>query len=350
MINAQRTISRLDGFVLYGSRIKVSLARFNVRDTFWRKKSFSIHTEGTGGVSKKECQEPQEYNVVESIVDKVVLDRLRCSIIGTTVKTISVDKLSGLMFTKGLDDFEEINGGVQAHSLGRVEGSKVPPVGGINQSTNLEGCAENFPEIAFMNVGEFLSLAIKNREHLKLDILEMCTGVSVQESHSNMFPWHVASKSTCNYLDCSTYTNLAAFNHCFGGLVSVQNLGGRSPIILENGSISDSPKNLMAVEADGEQNIVTNRALGDILDMGLGCELTEELCEMILCSNDDISWARKVDLTNGNMEVFVPESDAEPEQQEGDVMLDGLKVECFISAGFVGVALLTCLLGVNFGL
>ncbi|KAK8589525.1 hypothetical protein V6N13_088351 [Hibiscus sabdariffa] len=37
---------------------------------------------------------------------KVVLDRLCSSIIGTTVKTISVDNLSGLMISKGLDDFE----------------------------------------------------------------------------------------------------------------------------------------------------------------------------------------------------------------------------------------------------
>ncbi|KAK8643863.1 hypothetical protein V6N13_013140 [Hibiscus sabdariffa] len=152
MIDARRALPRLDGFVLYGSHINVSLARFNVRDTFRRKKSTNIHTEG--------------------IVDKVVLDRLCSSIIGTTVKTISVDKLSGSMISNGLDDFEENNGGVQVHSQGRVEGSKLPPFGGIIHSTNSEGCAESFLEIAFMNASEVSSLAIKNREHLTLDILE----------------------------------------------------------------------------------------------------------------------------------------------------------------------------------
>ncbi|KAK9024609.1 hypothetical protein V6N11_004767 [Hibiscus sabdariffa] len=113
------------------------------------------------------------YSVcLNSIVDKVVLDRLCSSIIGTTVKTISVDKLSGSMISNGLDDFEENNGGVQVHSQGRVEGSKLPPFGGIIHSTNSEGCAESFLEIAFMNASEVSSLAIKNREHLTLDILE----------------------------------------------------------------------------------------------------------------------------------------------------------------------------------
>ncbi|KAK8589526.1 hypothetical protein V6N13_088352 [Hibiscus sabdariffa] len=135
------------------------------------------------------------------------------------------------------------------HSQGRVEGSKVPPFGGINHSTNLEGCAESFPEIVFMNACEISSLAIKNREHLWLDILERCAGVSIQESHSNMFQWHVASKPAC-----------------------------------------------------------------DILNMSLGCELIKEACEMVPCSNDNISWARRVDMENGNTEAFAHESDDESEQ------------------------------------
>ncbi|KAK8568950.1 hypothetical protein V6N12_007483 [Hibiscus sabdariffa] len=72
----------------------------------------------------------------------------------------------------------------------------------------------------------------------------------------------------------------------------------------------------MVVGADGEQNIVTNRALGDILETCLGCELIEEVCEMVSCSNDDISWARKVDMENGNIEACAHESDVEPEQDK----------------------------------
>ncbi|KAK8686667.1 hypothetical protein V6N13_125690 [Hibiscus sabdariffa] len=161
---------------------------------------------------------------------------------------------------------EEINGCVQVHSQGRVEGLKLSPFGGINHSTNLEGCAESFPEIAFMNPSEISSLAMKNREHLRLDI------------------W------------------------------KVQNLGGCSPSILEVGSIYGTPKKIMDVDADGEQNLVTNHALGGILDMGLGCELTKEVCEMVSCSNHNISWARRVDMENGNIDAFAHESDSEPEQ------------------------------------
>ncbi|KAK8612768.1 hypothetical protein V6N13_092875 [Hibiscus sabdariffa] len=64
MVDAQSAISRLDGFVIYRSRIMVSLARYN--------------------------------NVVEGIADKVALDTLRFSISCTTVKRYDVDKLTAI--------------------------------------------------------------------------------------------------------------------------------------------------------------------------------------------------------------------------------------------------------------
>ncbi|GMJ10120.1 hypothetical protein HRI_004681200 [Hibiscus trionum] len=36
-IDAERAIERLNGFVLYGSRIRVSMAGFKPRQAFWRK-------------------------------------------------------------------------------------------------------------------------------------------------------------------------------------------------------------------------------------------------------------------------------------------------------------------------
>ncbi|KAL4271950.1 hypothetical protein GQ457_13G005580 [Hibiscus cannabinus] len=80
--DAQRAISRLNGLVLYGFRILVSLARYNVRNSFWKK-----------------------VVCVEAIIDKVVLDRLRSCIIVTTKQICNVDKLFNLLNEKGLDEF-----------------------------------------------------------------------------------------------------------------------------------------------------------------------------------------------------------------------------------------------------
>ncbi|KAK8603641.1 hypothetical protein V6N13_096115 [Hibiscus sabdariffa] len=48
----------------------------------------------------------------------------------------------------------------------------------------------------------------------------------------------------------------------------------------------------------------------DIRNMGLGSELNEELYEMIPCSNVGISWAKRVDMANGNTEAYAIESRA----------------------------------------
>ncbi|KAK8538098.1 hypothetical protein V6N12_044236 [Hibiscus sabdariffa] len=52
----------------------------------------------------------------------------------------------------------------------------------------------------------------------------------------------------------------------------------------------------------------------DIRNMGLGSELNEELYEMIPCSNVGISWAKRVDMANGNTEAYAIESKAERKQ------------------------------------
>ncbi|KAL4367774.1 hypothetical protein GQ457_05G032850 [Hibiscus cannabinus] len=52
-VDAQRAISRFNGLVLYRFRILVSLARFNVRDKFWKKVSPKVHDEDKGNCFKQ---------------------------------------------------------------------------------------------------------------------------------------------------------------------------------------------------------------------------------------------------------------------------------------------------------
>ncbi|KAL4388815.1 hypothetical protein GQ457_09G007360 [Hibiscus cannabinus] len=72
-VDAQRAISRLNGLVLYGFRILVSLARFNVRDKFWKKVSPKVHDEDKGNCFKQVDNTSSSPVCVEAIVDKVCL-------------------------------------------------------------------------------------------------------------------------------------------------------------------------------------------------------------------------------------------------------------------------------------
>ncbi|KAL4388714.1 hypothetical protein GQ457_09G011480 [Hibiscus cannabinus] len=105
-IDAQRAISRLNGFVLFGYRIFVSLARFNVRNKFWRKVSSKVNLEDKDGDFIQVSNESPSPDCVEGIIDKVVLERLSSCIIATTKKTCSAENLSNLLREKGLDEFE----------------------------------------------------------------------------------------------------------------------------------------------------------------------------------------------------------------------------------------------------
>ncbi|KAK8514906.1 hypothetical protein V6N11_072717 [Hibiscus sabdariffa] len=89
--------------------------------------------------------------------------------------------------------------------------------------------------------------------------------------------------------------------HGLGGCGSNRNLlENASPIDLkrvkEQGGCNVESERLLSVDGDGEREEITNRALGDILNMGLGSELNEDLCEKSLCSKEGLSWARKVGL------------------------------------------------------
>ncbi|KAK8603682.1 hypothetical protein V6N13_096156 [Hibiscus sabdariffa] len=82
MVDVQRVVSRLNGFLLYRSRIFVSLVRF--RDKFWKKIPSKVHHEDLGGVLNQVRNESIPHDFVDGITEKVVLERLSASIIGTT--------------------------------------------------------------------------------------------------------------------------------------------------------------------------------------------------------------------------------------------------------------------------
>ncbi|KAK8712683.1 hypothetical protein V6N13_147913 [Hibiscus sabdariffa] len=88
-----------------------------------------------------------------------------------------------------------------------------------------------------------------------------------------------------------------AIAHGFGGCVSSKPLLGDVIYTSLNsvdvmGGCCTEPLSCLGVDADGKNDIVTNQALEDIQNMGLGSELNEELYEMIPCSNVGISWEK----------------------------------------------------------
>ncbi|KAL4271771.1 hypothetical protein GQ457_13G005590 [Hibiscus cannabinus] len=67
--DAQRAISRLNGLVLYGFRILVSLARYNVRNSFWKKVSPKVHDEAKDDGLKQDKGEPEYEEEEETVAD-----------------------------------------------------------------------------------------------------------------------------------------------------------------------------------------------------------------------------------------------------------------------------------------
>ncbi|KAK8991415.1 hypothetical protein V6N11_062430 [Hibiscus sabdariffa] len=121
-----------------------------------------------------------------------------------------------------------------------------------------------------------------------------------------------------------------ANSHGFGGCVSSEPLLGDVTFTSLNsvdvmGGCCTEPLSCLGVDAYGKNDIVTNQALEDIRNMGLGNEFNEELYEMIPCSNVGISWAKRVDMANGNTEAYAIESEAEPEQENFSPELQDLR-------------------------
>ncbi|KAL4366938.1 hypothetical protein GQ457_05G003470 [Hibiscus cannabinus] len=108
--------------------------------------------------------------------------------------------------------------------------------------------------------------------------------------------------------------------HGLGGCGSNRNLlENASPIDLkkvkELGGCNVESERLLSVDCDGEREVITNRALGDILNMGLGSELNEDLCEMALCCKEGLTWARKVDLANSKTNTYDFEREVDLEHE-----------------------------------
>ncbi|KAL4387306.1 hypothetical protein GQ457_09G025340 [Hibiscus cannabinus] len=108
--------------------------------------------------------------------------------------------------------------------------------------------------------------------------------------------------------------------HGLGGCGSNRNmLVNASPIDFNRvkglGGCNVESERLLSVDGNNEREVITNRALGDILNMGLGSELNEDLCEMGPCPKEGLSWARKVDLANGKTDAYDFEREVDLEQE-----------------------------------
>ncbi|KAL4379166.1 hypothetical protein GQ457_02G027130 [Hibiscus cannabinus] len=104
--DALRAIVRLDDFVLFGSRISVSLARFNARSHYWRKAPSKNLISEQNDSCNPVRQETQDKQLVEGIIDTGVIEKLKTSIIGTTKVVMEPEKLIELLENKGLREFE----------------------------------------------------------------------------------------------------------------------------------------------------------------------------------------------------------------------------------------------------
>ncbi|KAK8674965.1 hypothetical protein V6N13_033039 [Hibiscus sabdariffa] len=141
-----------------------------------------------------------------------------------------------------------------------------------------------------------------------------------------------------NYVDSGGQTSIVGDGRCFsmsnnikvdmsnedevhglGGCGSNRNMLENAPIDLkrvkEMGGCNLESERPLSVDGDGEREVITNNALGDILNMGLGSEVNEDFCEISLCSKEGLSWARKVDLANGKTDAHDFEREVDLEQE-----------------------------------
>ncbi|KAL4325900.1 hypothetical protein GQ457_11G030350 [Hibiscus cannabinus] len=132
----------------------------------------------------------------------------------------------------------------------------------------------------------------------------------------------IAGDRRCFYVSKNNKVDLSDEDevHGLGGCGSNRNLlVNASPIDLNRvkglGGCNVESERLLSVDGNNEREVITNRALGDILNMGLSSELNEDLCEMGPCSKEGLSWARKVDSANGKTEAYDFEREVDLEQE-----------------------------------
>ncbi|KAL4308746.1 hypothetical protein GQ457_01G033020 [Hibiscus cannabinus] len=333
--DALRAIERLNDFVLFGSRISVSLARFNARSHYWRKAPSKNLISGQNDSCNPASQETQDKQLVEGIIDTGVIEKLKTSIIGTTKVFMEPEKLIELLENKGLHEFEvrKIAGN---QFLIDFDSEEL-----FDQCLNWEWVW--LPEIFFDIIHWFKGYSPGNRvtwvaiygvplfawnNYTFNNILNRSVKTTpIQEkvfvSAKKMPAIEVdGSKDSGSWLpavgfghDCLKVSSVKDIPEAYlmpcGGYHKVEDVDSVDVM----GGCCTEPLSCLGVDADGKNDIVTNQALEDIRNVGLGSELNEELYEMIPCSNVGISWAKRVDMANGNTEAYAIESEAELEQE-----------------------------------
>ncbi|KAK8972988.1 hypothetical protein V6N11_028577 [Hibiscus sabdariffa] len=115
-VDALRAIERLDGFMLYGSWVKVLFAARATRDSFWRRKKGSLprppdSPQGvvgavTAAMGIAESRVVSPYRSVEGIVDDAKLAILQTCAIGWVKEAVPIRVLAQEMAAAGLQGFE----------------------------------------------------------------------------------------------------------------------------------------------------------------------------------------------------------------------------------------------------
>ncbi|KAK8663803.1 hypothetical protein V6N13_083608 [Hibiscus sabdariffa] len=189
----------------------------------------------------------------------------------------------------------------------------------FNEPTSSKECFnELIPEIGFINVGDGSNVFLKDRVLLDVAALEGLGGSSGNENllcHNNFEAANNSFFSQNSHACSSSYVlqaGLVADSHSRCGNVSVQTpmvfLGsslrvdefeGVHGLVLLNSHSRDHVEQFASSDMDFfqcvTQTVLSDRAREDILSMGLLNEADDEVCEMVPCDNDGISWAESVD-------------------------------------------------------
>ncbi|KAK8987978.1 hypothetical protein V6N11_065582 [Hibiscus sabdariffa] len=284
-------------------------------------------------------QETQDKQLVEGIIDTGVIEKLKTSIIGTTKVVMELEKLIELLENKGLREFEvrKIAGNQFLIDFDSYSpGNRVTWVAiyGVllfawnnytfNNILNRSVKTNPIQEKVFVSAKKMPAVEVDGSK-------DSCSWLpAVGFGHDCLKVSSVKDIPEAYLMPCGDYHKVedlqadqlenVANAHGFGGCVSSEPLLGDVIYTSLNsvdvmGGCCTKPLSCLGVDADGKNDIVTNQALEDIRNMGMGSELNEELYEMIPCSNVGISWAKRVDMANGNTEAYAIESEAELEQE-----------------------------------
>ncbi|KAK8597748.1 hypothetical protein V6N13_095151 [Hibiscus sabdariffa] len=318
--------------------------RFKARSHYWRKAPSKNLISGQNDSCNPVSQGTQDKQLVEGIIDTGVFEKLKTSIIGTTKVVMEPEKLIELLENKGLREFEvrKLAGNQFLIDFDREELFDqclnwewvwLPEIFSdiirwFKEASNLNKCVLE-DEVDESSSSSFNSSCDVPRSVKTTPIQEKVSSVKdIPEAYlMSCGGYHkVEDVDSCKLDQLENVAN----SHGFGGCVSSEPLLGDVTFTSLNsvdvmGGCCTEPLSCLGVDAYGKNDIVTNQALEDIRNMGLGNEFNEELYEMIPCSNVGISWAKRVDMANGNTEAYAIESEAEPEQENFSPELQDLR-------------------------